>query len=104
MRTRFWDSLGMRKGFTFRWGAPQLPTRAVVPGSGVPAARPFRSSPQPILPPRGTTKIRSVDAKLLGLETAPAALFDERSRPDFRDVFGALAAQATDIAAAVTRV
>ncbi|MGE0159512.1 MAG: hypothetical protein AB7T31_08855 [Gemmatimonadales bacterium] len=39
-----------------------------------------------------------------GLLTEPAALFDERTRPDFRDVFGALAVQATDIAVAVTRV
>lgn len=39
-----------------------------------------------------------------GLVTSPAVLIDERTRPDFRDVFGALAARATDIATAVTRV
>ena len=31
-------------------------------------------------------------------------LFDERGRPDFRDVFGALASGATEISVAVTRV
>jgi hypothetical protein len=41
---------------------------------------------------------------MTGLAYAPAGLFDERDRPDFRDVFGALAAGATDIATAVTRV
>ena len=41
---------------------------------------------------------------LPGLVPAPGALFDERGRPDFRDVFGALALGATDIATAVTRV
>ena len=41
---------------------------------------------------------------LPGLSPSEAVLFDERRRPDFRDVFGALAAQATDIATAVTRV
>jgi hypothetical protein len=41
---------------------------------------------------------------LPGLVPAPGALFDERGRPDFRDVFGALASAATDIATAVTRV
>ena len=45
-----------------------------------------------------------MDGMLPGLAHEPAALFDERGRPDFRDVFGALAAGATDIAAAVTRV
>jgi hypothetical protein len=45
-----------------------------------------------------------MDRILPGLAAEPAFLFDERGRPDFRDVFGALAAQATDIAAAVTRV
>ena len=39
-----------------------------------------------------------------GLHQQPAILLDERSRPDFRDVFGALASDATDIATAVTRV
>ena len=39
-----------------------------------------------------------------GLASTPAILFDERARPDFRDVFGTLARQATDIATAVTRV
>ncbi len=41
---------------------------------------------------------------LPGLLEAPGSLFDERGRPDFRDVFGALARGATDIATAVTRV
>jgi hypothetical protein len=45
-----------------------------------------------------------MDALPVGLALEPAALLDERSRPDFRDVFGALAANATDIAVAVTRV
>ena len=39
-----------------------------------------------------------------GLVSAPAYLFDERSRPDFRDVFGALARDSTEVAAAVTRI
>lgn len=41
---------------------------------------------------------------LPGLSPSPAVLFDERGRPDFRDVFGALATASTGIAAAVTRV
>lgn len=41
---------------------------------------------------------------LPGLYTADAALIDERGRPDFRDVFGALAARSTEIATAITRV
>jgi hypothetical protein len=41
---------------------------------------------------------------LPGLSPSPAVLFDERGRPDFRDVFGALASAASDIATAVTRV
>jgi hypothetical protein len=41
---------------------------------------------------------------LPGLSPSPAVLFDERGRPDFRDVFGALASTASDIATAVTRV
>jgi len=41
---------------------------------------------------------------LPGLPFAPGVLFDERGRPDFRDVFGALAQGAVDIATAVTRV
>lgn len=45
-----------------------------------------------------------MDALPSGLPLEPAALLDERSRPDFRDVFGALASAATDIAVAVTRV
>ncbi len=39
-----------------------------------------------------------------GLEPEPAALLDERVRPDFRDVFGRLTADATTIRTAVTRV
>jgi hypothetical protein len=41
---------------------------------------------------------------LPGLTQSPAVLVDERSRPDFRDIFGALAGRATDIATAITRV
>jgi hypothetical protein len=41
---------------------------------------------------------------LPGLAPAPAIFFDERGRPDFRDVFGALASKAVDIATAVRRV
>jgi hypothetical protein len=41
---------------------------------------------------------------LPGLLPAPAVLLDERRRPDFRDIFGALARRSTDIAVAVTRV
>ncbi len=39
-----------------------------------------------------------------GLVPAPAFLFDERGRPDFRDVFGALSRRSTEVLAAVTRV
>ena len=39
-----------------------------------------------------------------GLCPAPAILIDERKRPDFRDVFGALARRSTEILTAVTRV
>lgn len=39
-----------------------------------------------------------------GLNAAPAFLLDDRRRPDFRDVFGALARRSTHIATAVTRV
>jgi hypothetical protein len=45
-----------------------------------------------------------MDPIVPGLVPEPAAVFDERGRPDFRDVFGTLAARATDIATAVTRV
>lgn len=41
---------------------------------------------------------------LPGLAPAPAVLFDERGRPDFRDVFGALARRSTEVRTAVTRV
>ncbi|MDH3206634.1 MAG: hypothetical protein OEO79_08475 [Gemmatimonadota bacterium] len=41
---------------------------------------------------------------LPGLRPSEAILFDERGRPDFRDVFGALARGAVDIATAVHRV
>jgi len=41
---------------------------------------------------------------LPGLAPEPAVLLDERHRPDFRDVFAALARRSTDIVAAVTRV
>jgi hypothetical protein len=39
-----------------------------------------------------------------GLAPESAVLLDERHRPDFRDVFGALARRSTDVAVAVTRV
>jgi hypothetical protein len=39
-----------------------------------------------------------------GLAPSRAALLDERGRPDFRDVFGALASRAVRIGTAVTRV
>lgn len=39
-----------------------------------------------------------------GLVPSTATLFDERTRPDFRTVFGDHARRATDIATAVTRV
>jgi len=45
-----------------------------------------------------------MDPLLPGLTSAPAILLDERGRPDFRDVFGALARTSVDIATAVTRV
>jgi hypothetical protein len=41
---------------------------------------------------------------LPGLIPSPAYLFDERGRPDFRDVFGALARSSLEIDTAVTRV
>jgi len=43
-------------------------------------------------------------SSLLGIVPQSAALLDDRTRPDFRDVFGTLASQSTDIATAVTRV
>ena len=45
-----------------------------------------------------------MDPLLPGLAYAPAILLDERRRPDFRDVFGALTRRASEIAVAVTRV
>jgi hypothetical protein len=39
-----------------------------------------------------------------GLARSDAVLFDERTRPDFRTIFGAYARRACDIATAVTRV
>jgi len=41
---------------------------------------------------------------LPGLASSPGFLFDERHRPDFRDVFGALARRSIEISVAVTRV
>lgn len=41
---------------------------------------------------------------LPGLDPSPAIVFDERRRPDFRDVFGALARRSTDVVTAVTRI
>ncbi len=43
-------------------------------------------------------------AIIQGLVTSESSLMDERSRPDFRDVFGALARRSVEIATAVTRV
>ena len=40
----------------------------------------------------------------IGLVAQPAVLLHERSRPDFRDIYGHLARRSTDIATAVTRV
>lgn len=45
-----------------------------------------------------------MDPILPGLRPGDAILLDERGRPDFRDVFGALARNAVDIATAVRRV
>jgi len=45
-----------------------------------------------------------MDSTLPGLARQPAALLDDRSRPDFRDAFGSLAGHSTEIATAVTRV
>jgi hypothetical protein len=45
-----------------------------------------------------------METLLPGLAVEGATLFDERARPDFRDVFGALASRSTDIAVAITRV
>ena len=41
---------------------------------------------------------------LPGLSSCSSVLLDERGRPDFRDVFGALAKRSTQVATAVTRV
>ncbi len=43
-------------------------------------------------------------ALLRGLRLSEAVLFDERSRPDFRDVYGRLAEASSDLFVAVTRV
>lgn len=45
-----------------------------------------------------------MDPLIAGLSASPGALLDERRRPDFRDVFGALAQESSEIATAVTRV
>jgi hypothetical protein len=45
-----------------------------------------------------------MDTLFRGLPVETATLFDERARPDFRDVFGSLAVQSTEVAVAVTRV
>jgi len=45
-----------------------------------------------------------MEVPLPGLVPSRAVLMDERTRPDFRDVFGSLASRSTDIATAVTRV
>ena len=43
-------------------------------------------------------------ASLPGLNPIPSALLQDGTRPDFRDVFGHLAAQSTDVDTAVTRI
>ena len=45
-----------------------------------------------------------MDTLLAGLSPAPSALLDERGRPDFRDVYGALLAESTDVCTALRRV
>lgn len=45
-----------------------------------------------------------MDPILPGLSAEPAILLDERRRPDFRDVFGALVGRSVDVAIAITRV
>lgn len=45
-----------------------------------------------------------MDPIVPALVPSPGALLDERGRPDFRDVFGALASSSTAISTAVTRV
>jgi hypothetical protein len=45
-----------------------------------------------------------MDPIIAGLSSSPGALLDERRRPDFRDVFGTLASESSDIATAITRV
>jgi len=45
-----------------------------------------------------------MDPILPGLSSEPAILLDERRRPDFRDVFGALVGRSADVAIAITRV
>lgn len=45
-----------------------------------------------------------MESILPGLMASPAYLMDERGRPDFRDVFGALARRSLEILTAVTRV
>lgn len=45
-----------------------------------------------------------MDPIISGLSSSPGALLDERRRPDFRDIFGTLAAESNDVATAITRV
>lgn len=45
-----------------------------------------------------------MELSLPGLTPEPAVLLDERTRPDFRSVFGTLVRRSTDVAVAVTRV
>ncbi len=45
-----------------------------------------------------------VEPVLPGMQSCDATLLDERMRPDFRDVFGALASRSDGISTAVTRV
>ena len=45
-----------------------------------------------------------MDPIIQGLAASPGALIDERRRPDFRDVFGTLMRESSDVATAITRV
>ncbi len=46
----------------------------------------------------------SIEPLLPGLAACPSIFLDERGRPDFRDVYGALVSRSVDVAVAVTRV
>lgn len=69
-------------------------------------------APHPAIPPPHAAhdtpctphRDERMDPILPGLTPSPAVLFDERVRPDFRDVFGTFASRAVDIATAMGRV